>query len=119
MSLYLANGFIHIVQIQGVSKTDVPKDLRYWPRTFMEVCRQLARQEGLKGVRVSKAEALYSYRNPYVRPQLPPDARESALQRIRRDMKLIYDTNAIALGFLPEDYWYRWDAQNHRRFGAR
>ncbi len=75
----------------------------------MEVCRQLARQEGLKGVRVSKAQALYSYRNPYLRPQLLPEARESALQRIRKDMKLIYDANALALGFLPEGRWYRWD----------
>jgi hypothetical protein len=108
MSLYLVGNRLHIAQIQGVSRTDVPKELRAWPKMFIEACRAFGVQENLREVSVAKAETLYSYRNPYLSVDLLPEARQNALRRIRRNMKLLYDTNALELGFVPDGDWYRW-----------
>lgn len=108
MSVYLVKDVLCIRQIQGVSGTTAPKELRDWPKIFMELCRLFARQEGIKEVRVPKAETLYSYRNPYINPQLTPEARERALKRIRQNMQLLYDNNAQQLGFVCDDDWYKW-----------
>ncbi len=106
MSFYLVKGTICIVQIQGIAGTDAPKELRAWPRIFIEACRTFARQESLREVRIAKAETLNSYRDPHLSPYLLPEARAHALQRIRRNMKLLYDTNALELGFVSDDAWY-------------
>jgi hypothetical protein len=75
---------------------------------FMEACRIFAYQEGFEEVRVAKAASLYAYLHPYVRPDLVPDARERALQRIRKSMEMLYDTNSLVLGFIPDGHWFRW-----------
>jgi hypothetical protein len=108
MSFYLVNDILHIAQIQGVPGTDAPSELRAWPTVFIEACRTFARQENLREVRMARAESLNSYRNPYLRADLLPEAREHALQRIRRNMKLLYDANALNLGFMSDGAWYRW-----------
>jgi len=43
MSFYITNGALYIAQIQGVWRTDVPKELRAWPKIFIEACRTFAR----------------------------------------------------------------------------
>lgn len=108
MSVYLANNSIYIAQIQGIARTDAPKELRSWPKIFIESCRMFAAQEKLNQVMVPKAETLYSYRNPFLRGDLSPDARAHNIERIRRNMKLLYDTNAIQLGFIPNGDWFMW-----------
>jgi hypothetical protein len=75
---------------------------------FIETCRTFARQEGFREVRVPRAESLYSYRNPFLNSQLLPESRNNALIRIRRNMKLIYDANALELGFVPDGDWFKW-----------
>jgi hypothetical protein len=109
MSFYLAGGVLYIAQIQGVWKTDVPKELRAWPKIFMDACRTFARQENLRAVMVPKAATLYSYRNPFLRADLLPLARQNALNRIRESMTVLYDKNALDLGFLPDNDWLRSD----------
>lgn len=108
MSLYIFNEFLYIGQLQGHSGTDIPPALRPWSKRFMEACRSFALQENLKGVSVAKAETLYSYRNPGLNPNLTETAREQILKQIRRDMRLIYDVNALDVGFLPDGNWLTW-----------
>jgi hypothetical protein len=74
----------------------------------MEACRTFAYQEGFKQVRVPRAASLYSYHHPFICAELLPDARERALQRIRKNMELLYDANALQLGFIPDDRWFEW-----------
>jgi hypothetical protein len=74
----------------------------------MEACRTFFYQEGFKEMRVPRAASLYSYHHPYVRPELLPDARERALQRIRKSMEMLYDANALDLGFIPDGRWFKW-----------
>ncbi len=107
MSFYIAKGVLYIAQIQGVWKTDVPKELRAWPKIFIEACRTFARQENLRAVMVPKAATLYSYRNPFLRADLLPLARWHVLSRIRDSMTMLYDKNAVDLGFLPDGDWLR------------
>lgn len=108
MSLYLSDNVLHIAQIQGVWRTDVPSELRMWPRIFIDCCRTFAQQERLREVRIPKAATLYSYRSPFLRPDLSAEGRERALERIRRSMMLLYDVNAVDLGFMPRGDWFAW-----------
>ena len=112
MSLYIVNGILYVAQIQGIPGTDAPKELRAWPKIFIEACRQFARQEGLREVRIPMAKTLYAYRNPYLAPDLLPKARIHTLWRIRRNMTLLYDANALDLGFFPDGDWLRWECSN-------
>jgi hypothetical protein len=36
-------------------------------------------------------------------------ARENTLRRIRRSMHLLYDTNALELGFVSDGAWLKWE----------
>ena len=110
MSLYVRSGILYIAQLQGVPRTDMPEELRPWPKMFIEACRKFARQEGLREVRVAKASTLNSFLNPYGRAMT--EARKKAVPRIRRDMELIYDKNALDLGLVPDGDWFKW--QNAR-----
>src|SRR5262245_24290698 len=83
MSLYVIRDTLYIWQMQGVPQTDVPRDLGLWPKRFMAACQTFAYQEEFKEIRVRRAASLYSYRDPFLNPELLPDARERALQRIR------------------------------------
>jgi hypothetical protein len=108
LSLYLSNRTLYIGQLQGVVGTDPPAALRPWARMYIEACRKFACQEKLREVRVPTAKSLYSYRNPSINRTLPPEVRLDISQRIRRDMELLYDTNALDLGFVPDGDWFRW-----------
>jgi hypothetical protein len=68
----------------------------------------VVRQENLREVRIPKAETLYSYRNPFLNSELLPQAREVSLQRIRRNMGLLYDKNALDMGFVSDGEWLKW-----------
>jgi hypothetical protein len=108
MSLYLVGSVVSIRQLQGIPGTDTPKELREWPKILMESCRTFARQERLSEVRVPVASTLYSYRNPTIPSRLTPEARQHARQRIRRSMGLLYDQNALSLGFVRNGDWLVW-----------
>ena len=112
MSLYVVKDVLYVAQIQGIPGTDAPKELRAWPKIFIEACRRFACQEGLREVRIPKAETLYAYRNPYLAPDLLPKARIHTLLRIRKNMRLLYDANALDLGFFPDGDWLRWESSN-------
>jgi len=85
----------------------------------MKTCQTFARQESLRELRVPRAQSLYSYRNPFINSQLLPESREKALKKIRKNMELLYDTNALELGFVPDGNWYKWKNSNvHSRMSV-
>ena len=43
MSLYIHSGILYVAQLQGVPGTDLPKELRAWPKIFIEACKRFAR----------------------------------------------------------------------------
>ena len=106
MSLYIRSGVLYIVQLQGVPGTDIPSELRPWPKMFIDACSKFAYERGLREVRVAKASALVSFTNPYGRALI--ELYQKAVPRIRRDMELIYDKNALDLGLVPDGNWFKW-----------
>jgi hypothetical protein len=108
LSMYVSGGTLYIGQLQGVLGTDPPDELRPWAKIFIGACRTFVRQKRMREVRIPRANSLYSYRNPHVSPNLLPDARINILRRIRRDMELLYDANALDLGFVPDGEWFSW-----------
>ena len=108
MSIYLVKDVLYIRQIQGIAGTAAPKELRDWPKIFIESCRTFVRQEGLEEVRLTKAETLYSYRNPHVNLQLTQNAQERTRERIKQSMELLYNANAEQLGFMSDGGWFKW-----------
>jgi hypothetical protein len=107
-SMYVIGKTLHIKQIQGVSGTDVPNELKAWPKIFMEACRTFALQESFREVRIPRADSLYSYHTPTLNPELLPESRERAVQQIRTNMRLLYDANALDLGFVSDGAWFKW-----------
>jgi hypothetical protein len=75
---------------------------------FIEACRTFARQEGLHEVRVARADSLFSYHTPGLNLALLPVSRERALTQIRKNMELLYDANALELGFVSDQDWFKW-----------
>jgi hypothetical protein len=112
MSFYLIGGVVHIRQLQGVSGTDLPKDLRAWPEIFVKACKDFVRQERQNGVWIPRAESLHGYHAPWTWPYLSPTEREVAESRIRFSMRARYDQTARNLGFEIDGDWYKW--QNPR-----
>jgi uncharacterized protein DUF4118 len=106
MSLYIHSGILYVAQLQGVPGTDLPKELRAWPKIFIEACKQFARQQGLREVKVPKASTLISYRYPYG-SAITEDLKK-AVPRIRRNMELLYDSNALQIGLMPDGDWFTW-----------
>ena len=45
-------------------------------------------------------------------PDLLPKARAQTLLRIRKNMRLLYDANALDLGIFPDGDWLRWGSSN-------
>jgi hypothetical protein len=112
MSLYIRSGVLYIAQLQGVAGTDVPAELRPWPKMFIEACKKFACQQGLREVRVPKASTLGSFRFPYGRAKTLTEDLKQAVLRIRRNMELLYDRNALQIGLVPDGDWFKW--QNAR-----
>jgi hypothetical protein len=108
MSLYVMKGNIYIKQLQGVSHTDAPSELREWAKMFIQACQEFTRQQAFNTVRVAKADSLYSYHNPGLNVDLLSHARERAIKQIRQNMKLLYDANALQLGFVHDGDWFKW-----------
>jgi hypothetical protein len=108
MSLYVIKDNIYIKQLQGVSHTDAPSELREWAKMFIQACQEFTQQQAFKAVRVAKADSLYSYHNPGINVGLLPHSRERAIKQIRQNMKLLYDANALQLRFVADGDWFKW-----------
>jgi hypothetical protein len=107
MSFYICSGNLYIVQLQGVRGTNIPKELRPWPKMFMDACKKFACEQGLREVKVAKASTHFPYG-----PRTLTEEEQKAVPRIRRDMELLYDKNALELGLVPDGNWFKWQNAN-------
>ena len=108
MSLYMKGDVLFIGQMQGIRKTDVPAELREWPKRFLNACQLFCQKTGLREIRLPQARYIYAYRYPFLMPFLSLNGQAKALRGIRGSMELLYDTNAIAMGYIPDKNWLVW-----------
>lgn len=108
MGMFVKDGYVHIAQLQGMPQIEMPKGLRDWAARFVRAAMAFAKEEGLKGVCVARAESLYSYHYPYIRSFLPVEVQERELKRIRGQVEVHHNETAEGLGFEVGEEWYVW-----------
>lgn len=115
MSLFIEDDVIHIAQLQGVRKIEMPPGLRDWAERLLRACKEFAQQENLRGVSVALAQSQYSFHHPYVHPWLSAEERVREADRIRERMQTHLDGSAHALGWPLEGEWFNWDNPGYRQ----
>jgi hypothetical protein len=108
MSMFLSDNVLNITQLQGVPLIEMPKGLRDWAERFVKAAMEYAQQENFRGVKVARADSLYSYHHPYIRQFMSAEVQERDLKRIRSNIELHHNQTAIALGFREEEDWFEW-----------
>jgi hypothetical protein len=103
MSCSVVGRTLTIRQLQGVSGIHVPRDLA-WPARFVAACQDTVRRENLRMVRLTRAEALPTFRNPTIFDESQDAAR--ARLRIRQSMVRRYDETAELLDFVFQNNRY-------------
>jgi hypothetical protein len=114
MSLFVEDDMIHIPQLQGIHKIEMPPGLKDWEARMLRACMEFAEEENFRGVRLALAESLYSFHHPYVYPLLTKDERIREEERIRERMKTHHNRSASALGWPLEGAWFKWNNPNYR-----
>ena len=89
------------MQLQGLRGTDVPSELRLWARMFIESSKKIRLPGGATRGESSESKQLHSFR-------FPGEDLKQTVPRIRRDMELIYDRNALEAGLVPDGNWFKW-----------
>jgi hypothetical protein len=108
MSFFIEDDTIHVTQLQGMRKMEMPPGLKDWTERMLRACVAFARNENLRGVSVALARSRYSFHHPYVYPWLSPEEREREVARIRERMQTHLDGTASALGWPLEGQWFKW-----------
>jgi hypothetical protein len=114
MSFFVQDDVLHIAQLQGMRKIEMPPGLKDWTERMLRACVEFAEKENFRGVRVALAQSQYSFHHPYVFPWLSPDERAREAERIRERMQTHLDGSARALGWPLEGEWFRWENPNYR-----
>jgi hypothetical protein len=114
MSLFVQDDVIHVAQLQGMRKIEMPPGLKDWAERMLHACTEFAQQEDFRGVNVALAEAQYSYHHPYVHSWLSADERAREADRIRERMQTHLNGSARALGWPLEGQWFRWNNPSYR-----
>jgi hypothetical protein len=114
MSLFIQGDVIHIAQLQGAHLIEMPKGLRDWAVRFVRACMEFARQENFRGVRLARADSLYSYHNPSLHWYPTPEQRARALKQIRQSIETHHDETAQTLGLTSEKDWFWWKNPDFR-----
>ena len=114
MSLFVEDNTIHIAQLQGIPKIEMPPGLKDWEARMLRACMEFAQEENFRGVSLALAESLYSFHHPYLYPLLAKDERRREAERIRERMKTHHNGSARALGWPLEGTWFKWNNPNYR-----
>jgi hypothetical protein len=115
MSLFLENDVIHIAQLQGTRKIDMPPGLKDWAERLLRACMEFAKEENFRAVRVGLAQSQHSFHHPYVQASLSPEERTREAERIRERMRSHLDGSAHALGWPLEGEWFEWNNPHYRQ----
>jgi hypothetical protein len=119
MSLFVQDDAIHVAQLQGMRKIEMPPGLKDWAERMLGGCVEFAQMENFRGVRVALAQSQYSFHHPYVHPWLSADERMREADRIRERMETHLDGSARALSWPLEGEWFKWNNPNYRRNPGR
>jgi hypothetical protein len=114
MSLFIEDDTIHVAQLQGIRKIEMPPGLKDWAERMLRACMAFARNENLRGVSVALARSKYSFHHPYVQPSLSPEERRREAERIRERMQTHLDGTARALGWHLEGECFKWNNPTYR-----
>ncbi len=114
MSLFVEDDVIHVAQLQGMRRVEMPPGLKDWTERMLRACVEFAQAEDFRGVSVALAQSQYSFYHPYVHPWLSPDERTREADRIRERMETHLNGSARALGWPLEGDWFRWNNPNYR-----
>jgi hypothetical protein len=114
MSFFIEDDTIHVAQLQGMRKMEMPPGLKDWTERMLRACVAFVRNEHLRGVNVARARSLYSFQHPYVHPGLSPEEQMREIARIRERMQTHLDGTATALGWPLEGEWFKWINPTYR-----
>ena len=117
MSFFVENDVIHIAQLQGMRKIEMPPGLKDWTERMLRACMEFAEKEKFRGVSVALAQSQYSFHHPYVHRWLSPAERIKEAERIRERMQTHLNGSARALGWPLEGEWFKWQNPNYREDG--
>lgn len=107
MAVEFRRNALCIRQLQGVSGASFPPECRDWPKRFVRACTSLARQAGIKHVRLYRADQSLFYFFPDAAAsegQSPSEALENHRARMRRR----YDGTARQLRMHMTERWGEW-----------
>jgi len=102
-----------IRQLQGVAGANL-KEMGPWPRTFVSACLAFAKENGLKRVRLYRADQGLFYRYPDLKPRDGQTYREAVKEHQRR-MRRRYDGTARQMRFKMKRRWGEWANPNYAR----
>jgi hypothetical protein len=119
MSLFVEDDVIHIAQMQGARKIEMPPGLKDWAERLLQACMEFAKAENFRGVRVGVAQAQHSFHHPYVQPLLSAEERVRETDRIRERMRSHLDGSAHALGWPLVGEWFEWNNPQYRQDGQQ
>lgn len=115
MSFFVKDDVIHIAQLQGVQRIEMPPGLKDWAERLLQACMEFARQEDFRGVRVALAQSQHSFHHPYLQPWLSAEERAREADLIRKRMQSHLDGSAHALGWPLEGEWFEWTNPHYRQ----
>jgi hypothetical protein len=115
MSLFIEDDTIHVTQLQGIPKIEMPPGLKDWAERMLRACMEFVQEEKFCGVSVALAQSRFSFHHPYVHSWLTADERAREADRVRERMQTHHDGSARALGWDLEGGWFKWKNPNYQR----
>lgn len=109
MGIEIKHGMLCVRQLQGVRGTQLPKELRTWPKLLVRAAMKFATDSGLRGVRLYRAHMSSFYWAPdFGYDVLTPDQYKERLVAHRDRMRARYDGTARKMRFLMKKNWGEW-----------
>ena len=96
-----------IRQMQGVRGAMLLRNVRDWPELLVKTCMAYAEENGLKEVRVYKADQEFGFEHPEIEPE-GEQQRTEVIKAHQDRMRRRYDRTAQKLKFKKKKRYYVW-----------